>query len=1080
MKTKFSGFLTLLLAFVVHASFAQENMVSGIVSDESGLPLPGTTVLIKGTTTGASTDFDGKYSIKASEGSTLVFSFIGYVTKEVIVGNSDTIDVVLEEDASELDEVVLVAYGSQSRASLTGAVSVIESEQIENVTFANPVKGLEGLVSGLRVVQGDGVPGSNPIIRIRGIGSINANSAPLIVLDGVPYNGSLNSINPQDIETTTVLKDASATSLYGNKAANGVLLITTKAGTKSKTQISIDTRIGITQRGSKEYNIIETPGKFYEAYHSVLANSEFYRTNNTDGVTPLTYAEASQFASDNLISTLGYNVYDVADNVLVDPTTGLLNSSANLLVNDRWEDALFRDNANFSSTNVNISGGSEDMTYYFSIGHDKNNGYTVGSSFKRTSARLNLKSSKILNVLTLTGNVAYAKSNSQAVPATFDADNAPSTNFSNTFFFNRRIAPIFPVFRYDQNWNPIPNPNNPSGFAYDFGEVQVFDDGTSRGPRNYATGEHPLASIENTIETNERDNFNGSFRAKLDLPFDINFEYVLNYLSEVDKGVDFSKPEASPFARAQNGLLTNNRDNLEVLTNQQLLTWKKSYDRSTFDVLLGHETYEEKFTTLELTKYNVIGELAPILNNASVYNSADNYNTRYLTEGYFSRLVYGLDDTYFFNISGRYDASSVFHPDERWGFFWSTGAAWILSNEDFIKDINAIDYAKLSASYGTSGNDWVDYPRPADAGQRNFLLYESQFEIGESNGELTQDPSPTFIGNRDVTWESTASLDVALETRLFDRVNLSLGYYRKKTEDLLFNVNRSPSTAVRFAPINAGTMLNSGIETELSWNIIRNDNVNINFNVNLSTIKNEVAQLPEGVESFPDGVFRIEPGKSRYDFYLVKFAGVNPDNGNAQYFAQTEAGEEVVTEVYNDAIGGGDGFVDNRQYSNKTAIPNITGGFGTTIDIGNFSLGLQFAYQMGGYAYDSEYFGLLSASQNITNFPDYDKTWTVNNPTASLPAVDPLRRDQYQPSDLYLVKSDYLGLNNINFGYTLQNDAIKKYHIDSIRFYSTINNAFLLYSAKQGFDPRLSITGRSAAAYPANRTIAFGVNININ
>lgn len=1086
MKTKFSGILALLLAFVVQLTFAQEKTISGTVSDDSGLPLPGATVLVKGTSAGTSTDFDGKYSIKASQGASLVFSFVGYSTQEIIVGASNTVNVTMAENTAALEEVVVVAYGTQSRASLTGAISVIEAEQIENITFANPVKGLEGLVSGLRVVQGDGVPGSDPIIRIRGIGSINANASPLIVLDGVPYNGALNSINPQDIETTTVLKDASATSLYGNKAANGVLLITTKKGTKSKTQISIDTRIGITQRGSKEYNIIETPGEFYEAYHSVLANSEFYRTNNTDGVTPLTYTEASQFASDNLISTLGYNVFDVADNVLVDPTTGLLNSSANLLVNDRWEDALFQDNATFSSTNVNISGGSNDMTYYFSLGRDENNGYTVGSSFKRTSARLNLTSSKILNVLSLSGNVAYAKSDSQAVPSTFDADNAPSTNFSNSFFFNRRIAPIYPVFKYDQNWNPIPNPNNPSGFAYDFGEVQIFPDGSSRGPRNYATGEHPLASIENTIETNERDNFNGSFRAKLDLPFDIKFEYVLNYLTEVDKGIDFSKPEASPFARAQNGLLTNNRDNLEVLTNQQLLTWKKSYDRSSFDVLLGHETYEEKFTTLALTKYNVIGELAPILNNASVYNSADNYNTRYLTEGYFSRFVYGLDDTYFFNISGRYDASSVFHPDERWGFFWSTGAAWVISNEDFLKDINAIDYAKLSASYGTSGNDWVNYPRPSVANQRNFLLYESQFEIGESNGELTQDPSPTFIGNRDVTWESTASLDVALETRLFDRVNLSLGYYRKETEDLLFNVNTSPSTAISFAPINAGTMVNSGIETEIAWNVIRNDNLNINFNANLSTIKNEITQLPEGVDSFPDGIYRIQPGQSRYDFYLAKFAGVNPNNGNAQYWAKdSNTGEEFVTEIYSEAIStittaSGIQTEDNRQFSGKSAIPDITGGFGTTIDIGNFSLGLQFAYQLGGYSYDSEYFGLLSATQNITNFPDYDKTWTVNNPTASLPAVDPLRRDQYQSSDLYLVKSDYLGLNNINFSYTLQNDAIKKYHIDNIRFYGIVNNAFLLYSARQGFDPRLSVTGRSAAAYAANRTIAFGVNININ
>jgi len=567
MRLKFNGFLVLLIVFVAQITFAQERAVSGIVSDNAAMPLPGVSVLVKGTKSGTQTDFDGKYSIKASPNQILIFSFIGMKTQEVMAGSA-TVNVKLQEDSQTLEEVV-VAYGSQSKASLTGSISIINAKQIENLTFSNPIQGLEGLASGLRIIQSSGQPGADPIIRIRGFGSINADSAPLIVLDGVPYSGSLSSINPQDIESTNVLKDASSTSLYGNKASNGVLLITTKKGSKNKTQISVDTRIGITQRATKEYNIIKTPGEFYESYHSVLANSEFYK-QNTAG-TPITTQQARDYASTNLINKLGYNVYNVSDVTLIDPNTGRLNSSASLLVNDRWEDALFRDNAILNSTDLNISGGSEDISYYFSLGNQNDNGYTVGSNFKRNTGRLKLNSSNIAKVLTLSGDVSYAKSNGQFVP------NDGDSNYANAFFWTRRIAPIYPVFKYDENWKPIPNANNPSGIAYDFGSTQLFSNGSSRGPRQYAIGEHPLAVIENSINSFERDQYNSAFRAKIVLPLDIKFEYVVNLLTEVSKTIDFTKPEAGAYALSENGLLTNGRNNFSALTNPTIVNLEKSF-----------------------------------------------------------------------------------------------------------------------------------------------------------------------------------------------------------------------------------------------------------------------------------------------------------------------------------------------------------------------------------------------------------------------------------------------------------------------------------------------------------------------
>ena len=1054
-KILFLFSFSVLMAF---SGWAQKT-ITGVVNDASGLPLPGAAVVIDGTAEGVATDFDGNYSIEAKEGDVLVFSFVGFVPQKITVGASDVINVSIQEDSSELQEVVVTAYGTQKRESIAGAVSIISADQIENATFSNAAKSLEGLVSGLRIIQSSGQPGSDPIIRIRGFGSINADNSPLIVLDGVPYSGSLSSINPQDIESTSVLKDANSTSLYGNKASNGALLITTKKGAKNrKPQISIDSRYGLTQRGVEDYNVTKSPAEYYETYHSILANSEFYRSNSNG--TPLTIGEARQFASNNLIDRLNYNLYDVADTSLVDPTTGRLNSSANLLVNDRWEDALFRDNANFTSTNVNISGGAEKIDYYFSMGTEDNNGYTVQSNFNRKTARLKVNATEIADIIRLGGDVSYAKSKSQFVP--LDG----STSYNNAFQWTRNIAPIYPVYQYDQDWNPIPSNISNSGFAYDMGSFQSFPNGTSRGARNYGQGEHPLAHIEQSVVTNETDNINTAVRAKIDLPFDIKFEYILNYLTEIGQSTYFSKPGSSVGATSLNGTLDVGRNNFSALTNQQLLTWKKEISRHSYDVLIGHETYKEKFTTLDVSKSNIIGTLSPILDNTAVYNSASNYNTRYYTDGYFSRFIYGFDSKYYINLTGRYDASSVFHPDERWGAFWSAGASWVMTNEEFLKDLTFINYAKLAANYGTSGNDRLFYP---GTGSRNLVAYENQYVIDENNGALTQ--SLLSLGGKEITWEKSSAFGINLEMRLFNSLNLGLGYFSRTSNDLLFDKPLQPSTGQNSRPENFGSMKNSGVEAEIAWTAVENEKLSIVINANISTLKNELTELPR--DSIQVGNFRRVVGRSAYDYFMVESAGVNPVNGNAIFMTTDSNGNRVETEDYSEAATNGRVFLD------KSAVPDVTGGFGANFQYGGFNLGVQFAYQIGGYGLDNVYFGLLGLGTEIENVPDYNQTWTVDNTSASLPRVDPLAPNQYRDSDLYLTTLGYLSLANVNFGYTFNDEILDKYNISSIRLYGIVNNASLLYSARQGYDPRLNSLGASSGEYGANRTMSLGVNIKL-
>ena len=1051
-------FLVTICMLLAHTGWSQKT-ITGVVNDSSGVPLPGAAVIIDGTGNGVATDFDGNYSIEAKKGDVLVFSYVGFEVRKITVGDLDTINVVLQEDAAELKEVVVTAYGTQKRESIAGAVSIIKADQIENSTFSNPVKSLECLVSGLRVIQSSGQPGSDPVIRIRGFGSINADNSPLIVLDGVPYSGSLNAINPQDIESTSVLKDANSTSLYGNKASNGVLLITTKKGAKNrKPQISIDSRAGLTQRAALDYNVTKTPAEFYETYHSILTNSEFYRSNKSG--TPLTIGDARQFASNNLISRLGYNLYDVDDANLIDPATGKLNPAANLLVNDRWEDALFRDDATFSSTNVNISGGAENVDYYFSMGSEENNGYTVQSNFGRESARLKVNATEIADVFSLGGDVSYSKTNSQFIP--LDG----GTSYNNAFQWTRNIAPIYPVYQYDENWNPVLSNISNSGFAYDMGSFTSFPDGTSRGPRYYGQGEHPLAHIEQSIVTNQTDNFNAAIRAKIDLPFDIKFEYILNNLMEIGQSTYFNKPGASVGSTSLNGTLENGRSNFSVLTNQQLLTWNKDYNKHSYDVLLGHETYVEKFTTLSLSKSNIIGTLSPILNNTAVYNSANNYNTKYTTEGYFSRFIYGFDNKYYANLTGRYDASSVFHPEERWGIFWSAGASWIMTNEKFLSNSKFINYAKLASNYGTSGNDRIFYP---GTGTRNLVAYENQYVIGENNGALTQ--TLFSLGGREITWEKSSALGVNLEMRLLNSIDFSLGYYSRTSNDLLFDKPLQPSTGQNSRPENFGSLKNSGIEAEIAWTAVETEKLKIVLNANLSTLKNELTELPR--DSIQVGNFRRVVGRSAYDYFMVESAGVNPENGNAIFLTTDSNGDRVETEDYSDAVTNGRVFLD------KSALPNVNGGFGINIQYGGFDLGAQFAYQIGGYGLDNVYFGLLGLGTEIENVPDYNLTWTIDNPTASLPRVDPLVPNQYRNSDLYLTPLDYLSLANINFGYTIDSEKLEKYRISSLRLYGIVNNASLLSSARQGYDQRLSTLGVSSGEYGANRTLSVGLNVKL-
>ncbi|CAM1372314.1 SusC/RagA family TonB-linked outer membrane protein [Tenacibaculum xiamenense] len=1054
MRTKFNGILTLLLALVVQISFAQDRTISGTVSDESG-PLPGVTVLKKGTTQGTETDFDGNYSLKAKSGDILVFSFVGMKTVERAVNGSNQINVLLEND-NLLEEVVVVAYGTQSKESLTGSVGVVKTEELELVRQSNVVQGIVGKVAGVQVLNNSGQPGAAPTVRIRGIGSINASSNPLYVVNGVPFTGSINSINPNDIESFTVLKDAAAASLYGSRGSNGVIIITTKKGKTGSLSIRADVSTTISTRAVEDYNAITDPGRFYEAHFMAMKN---FLINN--GNTP---SDAANIAAENLIIDnanlgyqLGYNVYNVPNNQVIDPTTGKLNSNAKLLYHEPWADYLFRDGFSTKSF-VSADGGGENSKVYFSLGHEENEAYLVNSNFERVTANFSIDHN-FNDKFRLGGLINYSHT----------LQNVPDQGgIAGAFSWSRSIAPIYPVFGYDLDGNPILDNNGVH--IYDFG------DGTGGTPqrRNYGSFANPYATALLDIKKRTVDNLNGQAFFEYNIPFleGLKFRYNLSadlfsrHLISFDTGVGGD-------AGSVGGRSTPQADRTFTLTQQQLLTWNRTIGDHSFDVLLGHEYARTDNVVLSGSKTQFLLPDETVLDLGINIQGVNNNEYNYAVEGYFSRLSYNFRNKYFLNASYRRDASSVFSPENRWGDFYGLGAGWRISEESFMQGASWLNELKLKASLGQQGNDRIIYPGLT---RRNYLAYQDQFTVTNNNGNFGL--SLAYQGNEDLTWEKSTNFNTGFELNIFDGLfSVDFEYFQREVSDLLFNTPQPPSSGLPPFPENVGDMVNKGFEFTVNSQIINNQNFGWSVGINGTHYKNEITRLPR--EFVDAGNFRYVEGRSIFDYFRREFAGVNSANGAAQFYIDVldattgePTGERELTENHSEAT---------RYFLDKSAIADLYGGFGTNLRYKGWNLGINFAYQIGGYGVDNTYNGLLSGNAGTNYHEDFfTQTWTPDNTSAPLPLVVPNNDlNYYNASSLQLIDASYLSLQNINISYNFNRQLTEKLGIDELKIYGTIDNVYL-WSERQGYDPRLSVTGtNNNNNFSLVRNATIGVNLKL-
>ena len=1057
--------LTMILACLflsLGMALAQTAVTGTVVSQEDGQPIIGATVRVVGASAGAVTDADGKFSISMPAGhNKLKVTYVGMVDQDVTVkGNS--VRVVLAPDETNLDEVMVVAYGTAKKSAFTGSAAVVKSDDIAKISSSNAMSALSGKVSGVQINSATGAPGQESFsIRIRGISSINAGNDPLIIVDGAPYNGDINNLNQNDIASMTVLKDAASAALYGARGANGVVIITTKNGREGTSSITVDAKWGANTRGVEFYNTVESPAGYYEAYYQSLKN---YRTSLGDDA-----ATAHRWALNNMFSggyDLGYNVYTVPEgqdfigpNGKLNPNATLgrvinVNGTEYLLYPDSWRDAAYQTGVR-QEYNVTATGSNDKGSFYGSAGYLKNEGISIGSDYERFTGRLKADY-QLRSWLKLSGNFNYAHYKANSL-----ADDGGST--VGNVFMVKNMAPIYPLYIRDAAGNILQD--SKTGLAmYDWG------DGTVTGlTRPTMTGSNPIFANYFDKNQNEGNSLDATGTAEIRFLEDFKFTSANTVMLDETRFTYTNNPYYGQFA-ANNGSVQKAHVRTWAYNYQQLLNWHHLFDKHDVEVMLGHEYYRTRYYYLTASKNNMFSVFNDELAGAVNTGTMDSYTTDYNVEGWFGRVQYNYDNKYFGSLSYRRDASSRFHPDHRWGNFWSLGGAWIISKEKWF---NApwVDELKFKASYGEQGNDNI-----------GSYLYTDTYSIVPSGDGAGVKPSSTK-GNETITWEKNGNFNTGFEFSFFrGRLAGSIEYFYRRTSDMLAFFALPASSGWSGYYDNVGNMQNMGAEVELDGTLIRTKDFEWGLNLNFTAYKNEITsiadknktQTVEGSEGYASGSYFYGEGESLYTFYMPKYAGVDENGKSMFYKDKLDENGNIIGRETTTTPG------EATYYLCGTALPWAYGGFGTRFSYKGFDLAVDFNYQLGGQIYDSDYAGMMgitSSGRGSAIHADLLNSWTEENPNTNIPKLIIDDTSTTTTSDRFLIGASYLSLQNLNFGYTFPTKMTSKVGIGKLRVYLTATNLWL-WSKRQGLDPRQSITGgASSAYYSAMRTISGGISV---
>lgn len=1039
MKTKLNGILTLVMVLVVQVIFAQTKTITGTVTDDLGMPLPGVNVVVKGTSQGTQTDFDGNYTIEAASNQSLVFTYVGFADQSISVGDKSEINVQMEKGEA-LDEVFVVAYGTATKESFTGSASVIGSEELLNRNVTSPISAIEGKATGVQFTSTNGQPGSSPGIVIRGVGTLNGSSDPLIIVDGIQYEGALNTINQEDIASFTVLKDAASTSLYGSRAANGVVMITTKSGTAGKIKVNISAQTGFVERGVPFHDRIG-PGDYYETMWEALRNTD------AAGGDPA-------YASANIYNQLGYNPFNVPNDQIVG-TDGLLNPNANLVYQkldwfEFMEQTGFRQNYN-----VNVAGGGENHKVFFSASYLEEEGYVVTSNFDRLTTRLNAD-------FDVTDKIKVGGSANLTLTESSGPTSAGSGSIVNPFGFAQGMGPIYPVYVNDQQGDLVLDP---------FGDP-IFDNGEGYPDFNVGTrprnqGRHALQEL---LLNNERDiNNTYGLRMYTDVKIIEGLNLKVTYGRDTNDGISKDYENAIIGDAQPDGRFNESRFRRTVENFNQILTYNKNFDLHNIDVTLGHESFDRNFSNFDaLGTIETVPSLT-VFDNFSNPVSLGGVITDKRIESYFSRINYNYDGKYYLSGSVRRDGSSLFSTDYRWGTFYSIGGSWNIHKEGFMEDVSFIDRLKLRSSWGEVGNDQIG---------GDFYLYQARFGITSN----ATDPAYQLddLGNPLLQWETIENFDIALEFGLFDNLfDGSIEYYRRNSTDLLFDLPLQPSIGINVQPNNIADMYNSGFEFSLTTHAIDTDDFSWDFTALASTLKNEITSIPDPVIT---GSKRWAEGVSRFDYFLRRTAGVDPDTGD-QLFFMYEFDENNESIPVLDADGNHETTNDwrdtERAYTGDTSIPDLIGSFQNSLRYKGFTLDFLVTYQLGGKIIDYAYAGMMNSSSfGRSQHPDILNAWRQPGDITDVPRLESGNQNQVITlSDRFLTDASYLSLRNVSFGYTFDNSVTEALGVGNLSLSVTGEN-LLLVTKRDGLDPQYNLAGtQSGNDFNPSRIISFGLNV---
>lgn len=1030
-------FLAIVVSATLWAAVQQEIRISGTVISD-GEPLPGVSVQIKGETTGTITDMDGKYSISAPSDAILVYRFVGLKTVEQPVNGRNMINVTLESDSKELDEVMVVAYATAKKYSFTGAASTVKGDEIAKLQVASVSRALEGTVSGVQASAASGQPGTDAEVRIRGIGSINASSAPLYVVDGVPFDGSVNSINPDDIASMTVLKDAASAALYGSRGANGVIIITTKQGqTDSKTTVNVKVSFGGSNRAVRDYDRIGT-NDYFQLYWEALRNQY---AKDTENYTPAT---AAAQASKDLVTKLmgdGPNPYGTNYPQPVG-TDGKLVDGARPLWDFDWSDAM-EQQALRTELNLNVSGGGQKNQYFFSAGYLNDKGIALESGYQRFNLRSNI-TSEMTSWLKGGVNMSFAHS-MQNYPVSSD------TKTSNVINAGRTMPGFYPIYEVNADGSLKTDANG-----------ELIPDFGSYRPSGSTSNWNLPATLPLDKSERMKDEFSGrtflevTFIPGLKFKTSFNFD-LINYNS-----LDFTNSLIGPSVTTGGGSSRVNTRTFSWTWNN-IVTYDKTIGEHHFNILAGQEAYSYRYDELSASRTKMALPDMPELVVGSQLTGGSGYRIDYALAGYFTQLLYDYQSKYFFSASYRRDGSSRFAPETRWGNFWSLGASWRIDRENFmISTSDWLSALTLKASYGAQGNDNLGTYYASKG------LYAIVSNLGEN--ALVSDR----IATPKLKWETNLNFNVGIDFSLWNnRVSGSFDFFQRRSKDLLYSRPVAPSLGYKSVDENVGALKNTGIELSLNGTLINTQDFIWKLGLNLTHYKNEVTELPLK-DMPPSGVNKLAVGRSVYDFYTKEWAGVDPENGNPLWYMDIlDKDDNVVgrgtTSVYKDAT---DYFV------NKSSLPKIYGGFNTSFSYKGVELSAIFAYSVGGYIMNRDITMILhnGSSAGRAWSKEILNRWTPENRYTDVPALATTTNNWTSYSTRFLQNNSYMRLKNLTLSYTLPKQLVSKAALSNVQVFVQSDNLFTIHR-NQGLDPEQGITGLTYYRYPAMRSFTGGINV---